>query len=59
MNELINYAKAVLADDEVSPFDLGTRLNDVLLSAIGPDQSRPYGKPRDAFRALIAESRAP
>lgn len=59
MNELITYAKAVLADDEVSPFDLGFRLNDVLLSAIGPDESRPYGKPRDAFRALIAQSRAP
>jgi hypothetical protein len=59
MNELINYAKAVLADDETSPFDLGFLLNDVLLSAIGPDESRPYGKPRDAFRALVAESRAP
>ena len=59
MNELVNYAKAVLADDEVSPFDLGFRLNDLLLSASSTDESRPYGTPRDAFRALIAESGAP
>ena len=59
MNELITYAKVLLADEETSPFDLGFRLNDFLLSALASDQSRGYGKPRDAFRALIAESSAP
>jgi len=59
MNELISYAKVLLADEETSPFDLGFRLNDLLLSAIASDQSRGYGKPRDAFQALIAESSAP
>ena len=59
MNELISYAKVLLADEETSPFDLGFRLNDLLLSAIASDQSRGYGKPRDAFHALIAESSAP
>jgi len=59
MNELISYAKVLLADEETSPFDLGFRLNDLLLSAIASDQSRGYGKPRDAFQSLIAESSAP
>ena len=59
MNELISYAKVLLADEETSLFDLGFRLNDLLLSAIASDQSRGYGKPRDAFQALIAESSAP
>ena len=59
MNELISYAKVLLADEETSPFDLGFRLNDLLLSAIASDQSRGYGKPRDAFQALIAESSVP
>ena len=59
MNELISYAKVLLADEETSPFDLGFRLNDLLLSAIASDQSRGYGKPRDAFHALIAESSVP
>jgi hypothetical protein len=59
INELISYAKVLLADDEVSPFDLGFRLNDLLLSAIATANRPHYGKPRDAFRALIAESKAP
>ena len=59
MNELISYAKVLLAAEETSPFELGFRLNDLLLSAIASDQSRGYGKPRDAFHALIAESSAP
>lgn len=59
MNELIAYAKLLLADEETSPFDLGFRLNDLLLSALASDQSSGYGKPRNAFQALIAESSAP
>jgi hypothetical protein len=59
MNELIAFAQVLLADEETSPFDLGFRLNDMLLSASSTDESRDYGKPREAFRALIAESKAP
>lgn len=59
MNELIAAAQLLLADEETSPFDLGFRLNDLLLSASTTDESRDYGKPRDAFRALIAQSSAP
>lgn len=59
MNELVNYAKVFLADEETSPFDLGFRLNDTLLSAAVSGHHRDYGKPRDAFQALIAELSAP
>ena len=59
MNELIAYAQVLLADEETSPFDLGFRLNELLLSASTTDEARDYGKPRDAFRALVAESKAP
>ena len=54
-----NYAKVILADEEISPFGLGFRLNDLLLSAVGSDASRNYDKPRDAFQALVAKSTAP
>lgn len=59
MNELVASAKVILARDETSPFDLGFHLNDLLLSAIASEESPGYGRPRDAFRALIAQSRAP
>lgn len=59
MNELIAHAKVLLADDETSPFDLGFRLNDALLSAVVSAEHRDYGTPRDAFRALVARSTAP
>ena len=51
MNDLIKHATAWLAEGDVSPFDVGFRLNDILLSALAGDSS-PYGKPREAFRAL-------
>jgi hypothetical protein len=43
MNELIADAKVLLADAETSPFDLGFRLNELLLSALASD--RPRGPP--------------
>jgi hypothetical protein len=55
MNDLINHATAWLAEGEISPFDVGFRLNDILLSALARSESFPYGKPRDAFRALAIE----
>jgi hypothetical protein len=52
MNELINHATALLAGGEMSPFDVGFKLNDVLLSAIAPSKGDKYGKPRDVFKRL-------
>lgn len=59
MNELVAYAKVLLADEEVSPYGLSGTLNDMLLSSLRTDDSRGYGRPREAFRSLIAQSRAP
>ena len=53
MNDLTKHAAFWLAEGDVEPFDIGFRLNDILLSALARSESFPYGKPRDAFRALV------
>jgi len=52
INELIKCAEYMLADDDMSPFDVGFKLNDILLSALGSGKSCPYGKPNEAFKLL-------
>ncbi len=52
INELVKFATYFLEDDEISPHDLGFRLNDVLLSALSLKKGG-YGKPNEAFKALI------
>jgi hypothetical protein len=52
MNDLINHAAAWLEDCDVSPHEVGFKLNDVLLSALGHDKVNPYGKPNEAFKRL-------
>lgn len=59
MNELIKCAKVFLCDDDLSPFELGFQLNDLLLSPLASEKSRGYGKPREAFQTLLAEADAP
>jgi hypothetical protein len=54
MNDLINHATAWLTEEELSPYDVGFRLNDVLLSAIAPSESAKYGRPREVFKALTS-----
>jgi len=39
MNDMIRHAAAWLAGGDVSPFDVGFRLNDILLSALGGGNS--------------------
>ena len=51
MNDLIRHATYWLAGGDQSPFDVGFRLNDIPMSALASGGS-PYGKPREAFRAL-------
>ena len=53
MNELIAQAKFLLADGDLSPFDLGSRLNEVLLSSIAVSRAEKYGTPRGAFKSMI------
>ena len=52
INELIKFAEYMLADDDMSPFDVGFQLNDIMLSALGSGKSCPYGKPNEAFKLL-------
>jgi len=58
INELVAGAKAMLAQEELSPYELAVRLNDTLLSAIRRNDVQRYGIPRDAFRALVATAGA-
>jgi hypothetical protein len=52
MNDLINQATAILAEGELSLFDVGFKLNDVPLSAIAMNKADKYGTPRAAFKRL-------
>ena len=52
MNDLIKHATYWLAEGDQSPFEVGFRLNDLLLSALGEGDASWYGKPREAFKAL-------
>ena len=54
MNELIVHATALLVESELSPFDVGFRLNEVLLSALGTSGREKYGTPRGAFRSMAS-----
>ena len=53
MNELVVQAKFLLTDGDLSPFDLGNRLNGVLLSAIAGGGRERYSTPRAAFRSVL------
>jgi hypothetical protein len=53
INELVKFATYYL-ENEMSPHDLGFKLNDVPMSALGSSKSEGYGKPREAFTALGA-----
>ena len=52
MNDLLRHAEYGLTSEEISPHDLGFRLNELLLSAIAPTKAHVYGKPREAFKAM-------
>jgi len=54
MNDLIVHATALLVEGELSPFDVGFRLNGVLLSALAGSGTEKYGKPREAFKAMAS-----
>ena len=53
VNDLINHATAWLADGELSPHDVGFKLNDVLLSSLARSKADFYRKPREAFKDLV------
>jgi len=51
MNDMIRHATYWLAAGDVSPFDIGFRLNEIPMSALG-NSGAAYGMPRDAFKGL-------
>jgi len=53
MNDLISHAALWLAEGDLSRHDVGIKLNDILLSALARSESDTYGKPLDAFEALV------
>ena len=53
INELVKFAKLWLGEGEISPYDAGFRLNDILLSALASSKSDKYGKPKEAFTSLM------
>jgi len=53
MNEMIWRAKYQLIRDEISPFDVASRLNKTPMSYV------KYGYPRDAFRLMAEEPEGP
>ena len=52
MNELIGAAQMCLAEGDMSPHEVGFKLNDILLSALATEESPGYGKPKEAFERL-------
>jgi hypothetical protein len=48
INELVKYATSYLETGEISPYDVGFKLNVVRLSAL-VEGKRDYGKPKEAF----------
>ena len=50
MNDLINFAKHWPAEDDLSPHDVGFKLNDIFLSALATTKAQGYGKPMKHLR---------
>jgi hypothetical protein len=58
MKELLLTAETLLAEDDLSPHELGFSLKDILLSALAAEGAHGYGKPNEAFK-LLAGHRGP
>ena len=54
MNELVMLSTDALTSGEVSPQTVGFELNNFLLSAIATCKSDKYGRPREAFQAMVS-----
>ncbi len=52
MNEFTKFATYWLADGEESPFEIGFKLNDTPMSALGQGKSSSHGFPKDVFKTL-------
>lgn len=59
MNDLEAAAKAYLARGDWSPYDVGFRLNETPLTAIGTRETSGYATPREALKRMMARSALP
>ena len=50
MNELVRFATFHLVEDEISPFDVGFRLNEIPFSSLN------YANPREEFKQLVGNA---
>ena len=55
MNELVMAAQMYLAEDDMSPHEVGFKLNGILLSTLKNAEGRKYAEPRDAFKRLMGD----
>jgi hypothetical protein len=58
MNDMAKHAAYWLAAGDVPPFEIGTRLQRIPMSALKHDAST-HGFPRDVFEALVGGAEAP
>lgn len=56
MNQLVDCAQGLLIECQMSPHEVGFKLNDFLLSSIAEKKPDGYGRPEDAFKRMV-ESR--
>ena len=59
MNELIMAAQMYLVEDEISPHEVGFKLNGILLSTLKNAEGGKYAEPRDAFKRLMGDQSSP
>ena len=52
MNDMVFHAKGWLTEGELSPYDVGFKLNQIPMSAIKGKKSERYGIPSEAFKLL-------
>jgi hypothetical protein len=52
MNDLTYEAKFLLIERDLSPFDVGSQINDTPMSALPSSRGDKYGTPRAAFKRL-------
>jgi len=52
MNDMTKHAAFWLAEGDVSPVEIGSRLRGIPMSALKHDCST-HGFPRDAFKAMV------
>ena len=53
VNELVKVATRILQDETIAPCDVGTELNQILLSSIATKDDLGYCTPYDAFKRIV------